>query len=71
MAWSCFETRIATRFRSLGEREPPVHRERPRHVEREGALEVLEREVERVGLELEAREVHAALVLGRCADRSR
>ena len=62
-AWSCFETRIATRSR-CSESEPPVHRERARDVEGERALEVLERKVERVGLELEAREVDAAVFLG-------
>ena len=53
-----------------GDRQPPVHREGARHVERERALEVLERQVEAIGLELEAREVQRPRPR-RCADRSR
>src|SRR6185295_17774965 len=46
------------------QRQAEVHRERARHVEAERFLQVLERQVEPLRLELEPREVHRALVLG-------
>ena len=46
MAWSCRDTSTATLFGSRGVGHPPVHGEGPRDVEREGVLEVVEREVQ-------------------------
>ena len=65
MAWSWRDTSTATRLRCADHREAPVHGEGAGHVEREGLLEVLQRQVDVAGLELQPGEVDAALVVGR------